>query len=102
MYSKKALLEGLDWEDITDKLVWKSEGKMMCGYAEKPTYPLVVKGKRSSHIKISPMFITCGKGTFVPFGHGTYWLTTVNGRQRLLFLSSKKDGNIKDFGVHGC
>ena len=102
MYSKKALLKGLDWEDITDKLVWKSEGKLWCGYAEKPQFPLVVKRKGSSYMKISPSFITCGRGTFLTFGHGTYWLTRVNGRQRLLYLSSKKDGDIKDFGVHGC
>ena len=102
MYSKKALLEGLDWEDVTGKLVWKSEGKLWCGYAEKPQFPMVVKGKKSSRMKINPMFVTCGRGTFVPFAHGTYWLTTVNGRQRLLFLSSKKEGDVKDFGVHGC
>lgn len=102
MYKKKALLEGLDWEDITDKLRWKEESGVMCGYAEKLHYPMVVKGKGSSYMKISSMFITCGKGTFVPFGYGVYWLTRVNGKQRLLFLSSKKKGHIKDFGVHGC
>lgn len=102
MYNKKALLEGLDWEDITDKLKWKSEGKLWCGYVEKTRYPLVVKGKGSSYMKMSRMFITCGKGTFVSFGHGVYWLTRVNGKQRLLYLSSEKEGSIRDFGVHGC
>jgi len=102
-YRKHVLLSEFEWEDITDKLTWKEEEGVMCGYGEKPTYPLVVKGKKSSYMKISPMFITCGKGTFLMFGHGTYWLTAVNGKQRLLFLSKDAGAlNLKEYGVHGC
>lgn len=96
-YRKKVLLEHFKWEDVTEQITWihsGTEGKV-------DGYSLVVKKVGKSYMKLHPILATCGRGTFAPFPEGTYWLTTVKGRQRLLFLSASMS-KLQRFGVTGC
>lgn len=101
-YRKKQVRSRFEWEDVTSWVMWEKKrwgdsyvvGKLK-GHA------LVAKSVVGLGMKFHPNLATCGDGAFAPFSQGTYWLTTVNRKRRLLF-STVDIRKLQEYGVHGC
>lgn len=100
-YRKKQVLSRFKWEDVTGWVLW-AEKKWGDSYTigTLKGYSLLVKSVVSLGIKFNPQLALCS-GEFAPFTHGTYWLTTVNKKRRLLF-SKVNICELGKYGVHGC
>lgn len=101
-YRKKQILSRFEWEDVTSWVMW-ADKKWGDSYTigKLKGYSLLAKSVVSLGMRFHCLIATCGDGAFAGFGHGTYWLTSVNKKRRLLF-SEINIRELEEYGVHGC